>query len=77
MSGSSRFDCYPSDFLNGIVGMSGDEIAAYTVIIMLQYDRDSPVLYRGRERELSVRSGLPKARLLKAIEKLVNMGKLE
>lgn len=76
MSGSARFDCYPSDFLNGVVGLTGDEIAAYTIVIMLQYDRGSPVAYVGREREIQVRSGLPRGRLSKAIGRLLDIGKL-
>ena len=76
MAGASRFDCYPSDFLNGVIGLRGDEIAAYTVVIMLQYDRGFPVAYLGRERELQVRSGLTKGRLRKAINRLVEIDKL-
>ncbi len=76
MSGVSRFDCYPSDFLNGVVGLSGDAIAAYTIIMMLQYDRGAPVAYIGRERELSVRSGLSKGRLSRAVDELIGVGKL-
>jgi hypothetical protein len=34
MTGVFRFDCYPLDFLIGIVGLTGDEIAAYTVVMM-------------------------------------------
>ena len=77
MSGVSRFDCYPSDFLNGIIGLSADEIAAYTVILMLQYDRGVGIQYVGREREISVRSGMSRARLDKAIAGLVASGKLQ
>ena len=76
MSGVARFDCYPSDFLNGVIGLTGDEIAAYTIVLMLQYDRGEPVVYEGRERELSVRSGLPRGRLASAIQRLVELGKL-
>ena len=76
MAGVSRFDCYPSDFLNGIIGLTADEIAAYTVIMMLQYDRGEAVPYAGRERvRLSVRSGLPKGRLATAVAKLIDIGK--
>lgn len=77
MAGSSRFDCYPSDFLNGVIGMRAEEIAAYTVVLMLQYDRGEPVLYEGRERELAIRCGLTQGRLAKAIENLVSLDKLE
>ena len=43
---------------------------------MLQYDRGEPVVYVGRERELSVRSGLPKGRLAAAVAELIRVGKL-
>jgi hypothetical protein len=76
VSGTSRFDCYPSDFLNGVIGLTADQIAAYTVIMMLQYDRGRPVAFDGREREISVRCGLPRGRLAKAIEHLIRIGKL-
>lgn len=76
MAGYSRFDCYPSDFLNGLVGMSADEIAVYVVIVMLQYDGGGPVAYEGRERAISVRAGMPRGRLGKAVAGLLQSGKL-
>lgn len=76
MTGFARFDCYPSDFLNGLIGMTADEIAAYTVIIMLQYDRGEPVKYEGRERELSVRTGMSRGRLVRAVSGLIEAGKV-
>jgi hypothetical protein len=76
MTGVARFDCFPSDFLNGIIGLNGDEIAAYTIVMMLQYDRGAAVAYVGRERELCIRAGLPKAKLMRAVENLVKIGKL-
>ena len=76
MPGVSRFDCYPSDFLNGIIGLSGDEIAVYTVVMILQYDRGEPVPHIGHERELVVRSGLSKKRCASALERLLQIGKL-
>lgn len=72
----SRFDCYPSDFLNGLIGMSADEIAIYTIVIMLIYDRGAPIAYEGRERELQARAGLSRNRLKKAVDNLVEIGKL-
>jgi hypothetical protein len=76
MSGTSRFDCYPSDFLNGVIGMTADEIAAYAIVLMLQYDRGEAVKYEGRERELAIRAGMSQGRLGKAIERLVALDKL-
>jgi hypothetical protein len=77
MSMVARFDCYPSDFLNGIVGMTADQIATYTVVIMLQYDREGPVKLEGRERELATRAGLSQGKLRKAVSDLAQMGKIE
>lgn len=76
MTGVSRFDCYPSDFLNGIIGLTADQIAVYTVVMMLMYDRGKAIAYVGRERELQVRAGLTRARLDKAIAHLIENGKL-
>lgn len=76
MAGVSRFDCFPSDYLNGLIGLTADEIAVYTVILMMQYDRGAPVKYEGREREISVRAGMSRGRLGKAVAGLLDYGKL-
>lgn len=72
MTGVFRFDCYPSDFLNGVMGLSADEIAAYFIVLMLLYD----VPYAGREKELKFRTGLTSFRLNKAVSHLIELGKL-
>ena len=77
MAGVSRFDCFPSDFLNGVIGMTADQIAVYTVVLMLQYDRGEHVIYIGREREIAIRSGLSRKRLEKAVAELIVLGKLQ
>jgi uncharacterized protein YdaU (DUF1376 family) len=77
MSGVARFDCYPSDLLNGLIGMTADQIAVYTVVLLLQYDRGEPVLLEGRERELAIRAGLTRGRLDKAVADLLRLGKLQ
>jgi hypothetical protein len=76
MPGVARFDCYPSDLLNGMIGMTADQIAVYVVVLLLQYDRGEAVQYVGRERELAIRSGLSRGRLEKAVTDLVALGKL-
>ena len=43
MSASPYFKFYSSDFLTGILGMDPDEIAVYTVIIVMIYDRGEPI----------------------------------
>lgn len=77
MAGVARFDCYPSDFLNGLIGLTADQIAVYTVFILLQYDRGEAVQVDGRERELAVRAGLSRGRLRSALCELVCLGKLQ
>lgn len=76
MGGVSHFDCFPSDFLNGTVGMTADMISVYTIVLMLQYDRGDAVIYEGRERELALRAGMSRGRLSKAVGELLNLGKL-
>jgi hypothetical protein len=75
--GVPRFDCYPSDALNGMIGLTADQIAVYWVVLLLQYDRGGPVQMHGRERELAVRSGMSRGRLAKAVDGLVQLGKLQ
>ena len=76
MAGTSRFDCFPSDFLNGVIGLTADQIAAYTVIMMLQYDLGAPVAFVGRERLVAVRSGMSIGRVKAAVMALRGLGKL-
>jgi hypothetical protein len=57
--------------------MTADQIAVYTVVLLLQYDRGEAVLYKGRERELAIRSGMSRGRLEKAVADLVELGKLQ
>jgi uncharacterized protein YdaU (DUF1376 family) len=77
MAGVARFDCYPSDLLNGLIGLTADQIAVYVVVLLLQYDRGEAVLLEGRERELAIRAGLSRGRLEKAVDELVDLGKLQ
>ncbi len=77
MTGVARFDCYPSDLLNGLIGLTSDQIAVYVVILLLQYDRGEAVRIDGREHELAIRSGLTRGRLTKAVAELARMGKLQ
>lgn len=76
MTGVPRFDCYPGDFLHGIIGLTADQIAVYVVVVFLQYDRGGPVQVEGRERELAVRAGMTRGRLTRALSELHNLGKL-
>lgn len=43
MSGPPWFKCFPSDFLNGVLDLTPDELAVYTVCIMRMYDEGKPI----------------------------------
>lgn len=77
MSGLPYFQCYPSDFLTGLSGLSPEEQVVYFTIVLRQYDLGGPVLLRHYERDLRLRSELSSRRLMKVIESLVDRGKLE
>lgn len=74
MSGLPFFNCYPSDFLAGIAGMEADEIAVYTVALMLMYDRGRPV--EDDEARFAWQCHLTKRRARTVIDTLVAKGKL-
>lgn len=79
MAGTTRFDFYPSDFLNGIMGLTAEEIAVYTVVMVLHYDRGEPIQYvgGGGDRELCARLGMNVRRLNRVVNQLVSAGKLK
>lgn len=77
MSGTSRFDCYPSDFLTGVKGLEAHLVGVYTVIFMTQYDTGEPVPYVGRERYLAGPLLMTRARFVKAVTELIALGKLD
>lgn len=77
MSGTTHFDCYPSDFLTGVKGLEAHLIGVYTVIFMMQYDTGEPVPYIGRERSLAGPLLMTRARFVKIVAELVGLGKLQ
>lgn len=74
MSANAYFKCYPSDFLNGIIGLTAPEIAVYTVTMMMQYDRREPV--RPNVRAIAARCSLRPGIVTAAISSLIEAGKL-
>lgn len=74
MSSSPFFKCYPSDFLAGIAGLKADEIAVYTVALMLIYDRGGPVV--ADYEHIGWRCQMRPSSAKKLVERLIERGKL-
>lgn len=66
---------FPSDFLNGIVGLEAYEIAVYTVILNLIYDNNGPI--RDDTRKIARRVGLRWDHCERIVVALVQEGKIE
>jgi len=75
MSSIPYVQFYPSDFLAGIAGLTPDEIAVYTVVLMLIYDSNGSV--REDIDALSWRVRMRRDRCRKVIDELVSRGKLD
>jgi uncharacterized protein YdaU (DUF1376 family) len=74
-NGAPYFQCYPADFLSGIVDLEPDEIAVYTVVLMLIYDRGGAI--PDDRKSLARRCHMTPKRLSNSLDHLVEMGKLQ
>ena len=74
MSASPYFKFYSSDFLTGILGMEPDEIAVYTVIIVMIYDRGEPIT--ADMDALAWRLRMSAKRFKNVVDRLIAQGKL-
>lgn len=74
MSANSYFKCYPSDFLNGVIGLSAQEIGVYAVLMMQQYDRRGGV--PENVRALAARCMLRPTVAAGIVGRLIEAGKL-
>ena len=72
--GLPYFKCYQGDFLSGILGLEPDEIAVYTVVLMMIYDRGGAV--PDDRKGLAWRCRLSAKRLNTALDRLIELGKL-
>ena len=68
------FSFYPSDFMNGVRGMSAQEVGVYTMLLCRIYEENGPVEYN--VLRLSTYCGMREATFEKTVEKLVALGKL-
>ena len=66
---------FPSDFLNGIVGLHAFEIAVYTVILNLIYDNNGPI--RDDVNRIARRVGIRSDHCDRVINTLISERKIE
>lgn len=76
-AGLPYFQCFPSDFLAGLSGLSPEEQVVYFTIVLRNYDLGGPVLLRHYERDLCQRADVTKRKLMVILESLVDRRKLE
>lgn len=69
------FSFYPADFMNGVRGLSAQEVGVYTMILCRIYEENGPVEYH--PRRLSTYCGMRAATFEKVVEKLVDLGKID
>ena len=62
-AGLPYFQCFPSDFLAGLSGLSPEEQVVYFTIVLRNYDLGGPVLLRHYERDLCQRADVTKRKL--------------
>lgn len=65
---------YPSDFLGGTSGLSPAERGVYMTLLCLMYEQDGPI--PRDDGRLARRCGSPKAAFIRAVECLIDEGKL-
>lgn len=68
------FSFYPADFMNGVRGLSAQEIGVYTMLLCRIYEENGPVEFN--ELRLSTYCGMRQVTFSKVVEKLVDLGKL-
>ncbi|KQY20252.1 DUF1376 domain-containing protein [Rhizobium sp. Root483D2] len=67
------FDFYPADFMNGVRGLSAQEVGVYTMILCRIYEESGPIEFH--VTRLSTYCGMRPATFEKTIGRLVDLGK--
>ncbi len=71
---ASWFKFYPADFMNGVRGLSAQEVGLYTMLLARIYEENGPVEYH--PLRLSTYCGMREATFVKTLEKLLALGKI-
>lgn len=69
------FDFYPADFMNGVRGLTPQEVGVYTMILCRIYEECGPVEFH-RDR-LATYCGMRVKTFTKVIDRLVDLGKFQ
>ena len=75
MSRVPYFNFYPADFMNGVRGLTAQEVGVYTMILCRIYEESGPVEYH--VRRLATYCGMREATFTAVVEKLVDLDKLQ
>lgn len=75
MSHVPYFAFYPADFMNGVRGLTPQEVGVYTMILCRIYEESGPVEYH--VRRLATYCGMREAAFTSVVEKLVDLDKLQ
>lgn len=67
------FDFYPADFMNGVRGLSAQEVGVYTMILCRIYEESGPIEYH--VARLATYCGMRPATFEKVASKLIDLGK--
>lgn len=74
MSRVPYFNFYPSDFMNGVRGLTAQEVGVYTMLLCRIYEESGPVEYH--VLRLATYCGMREKTFAKTVEKLVDLGKM-
>ena len=75
MSRVPYFPFYPADFMNGVRGLTAQEVGVYTMLLCRIYEESGPVEYH--PRRLSTYCGMREATFVSVVEKLVDLDKIQ
>ena len=69
------FDFYPADFMNGVRGLTAQDVGVYTMILCRIYEESAPVEFH--TLRLATYCGMREATFKKTIEKLIDLDKFQ
>lgn len=75
MSRVPYFAFYPADFMNGVRGLTPQEVGVYTMLLCRIYEESGPVEYH--VRRLATYCGMRETAFASVVEKLVDLDKLQ
>lgn len=67
------FNFYPTDFMNGVRGLSAQEVGVYTMLLCRIYEEGGPIEFHSSR--LSTYCGMREKTFMTVVQKLVELGK--